>query len=160
MEFLRRLLYVASFAACRCSQRCTRVSSHTATLNLIHGERSRCGRKDRARRKHDAIAPRGFREGQRILNMGKRAQTEHAVARLREQFQSDLLEGAYNIEPRLASDVQWRRHKRRHGMSRIGIAISGGPNPAEIIDLVILAESLGYASAWVAEGHGGDHEPR
>ena len=41
-------------------------------------------------------------------------------------------------------------------MSRIGIAISGGPNPAEIVDLVVLAESLGYASAWVAEGHGGD----
>jgi alkanesulfonate monooxygenase SsuD/methylene tetrahydromethanopterin reductase-like flavin-dependent oxidoreductase (luciferase family) len=41
-------------------------------------------------------------------------------------------------------------------MSRIGIAISGGPNPAEIIDLVVLAESLGYESAWVAEGHGGD----
>ncbi len=41
-------------------------------------------------------------------------------------------------------------------MRRIGIAISGGPNPAEIIDLVVLAESLGYASAWVAEGHGGD----
>jgi hypothetical protein len=29
-------------------------------------------------------------------------------------------------------------------MRRIGIAISGGPNPAEIIDLVVLAESLGY----------------
>ena len=41
-------------------------------------------------------------------------------------------------------------------MCRIGIAISGGPNPAEIIDLVVLAESLGYESAWVAEGHGGD----
>jgi probable F420-dependent oxidoreductase len=41
-------------------------------------------------------------------------------------------------------------------MERIGIAISGGPNPAEIIDLVVLAESLGYESAWVAEGHGGD----
>lgn len=41
-------------------------------------------------------------------------------------------------------------------MSRIGIAISGGPNPAEIIDLVVLAESLGYEFAWVAEGHGGD----
>jgi probable F420-dependent oxidoreductase len=41
-------------------------------------------------------------------------------------------------------------------MSRIGIAISGGPNPAEIIDLVVLAEALGYQSAWVAEGHGGD----
>jgi probable F420-dependent oxidoreductase len=38
----------------------------------------------------------------------------------------------------------------------MGIAISGGPNPAEIVDLVVLAESLGYESAWVAEGHGGD----
>lgn len=41
-------------------------------------------------------------------------------------------------------------------MGRIGIAISGGPNPADIPDLVVLAESLGYESAWVAEGHGGD----
>src|SRR6202011_3706372 len=41
-------------------------------------------------------------------------------------------------------------------MSRIGIAISGGPTPAEMIGLVVLAESLGYESAWVAEGHGGD----
>ena len=37
-------------------------------------------------------------------------------------------------------------------MRRIGIAISGGPNPAAIIDLVVLAERLGYESAWVAEG--------
>lgn len=41
-------------------------------------------------------------------------------------------------------------------MNRIGIAISGGPNPAEIVDLVVLAETLGYSSAWIAEGHGGD----
>ena len=41
-------------------------------------------------------------------------------------------------------------------MAGIGIAFSGGPNPAEIVDLVVLAESLGYTSAWVAEGHGGD----
>jgi alkanesulfonate monooxygenase SsuD/methylene tetrahydromethanopterin reductase-like flavin-dependent oxidoreductase (luciferase family) len=41
-------------------------------------------------------------------------------------------------------------------MNRIGIAVSGGPNPAEVVDLVVLAESLGYESAWVAEGHGGD----
>ena len=41
-------------------------------------------------------------------------------------------------------------------MSGTGIAISGGPNPAEIVELVVLAESLGYESAWVAEGHGGD----
>src|SRR5262249_57062304 len=41
-------------------------------------------------------------------------------------------------------------------VGRIGIAISGGPSPAEIVDLVVLAESLGYESAWIAEGHGGD----
>ena len=41
-------------------------------------------------------------------------------------------------------------------MGRLGIAFSGGPNPSEIIDCVTLAESLGYESAWVAEGHGGD----
>lgn len=40
--------------------------------------------------------------------------------------------------------------------ARIGVAVSGGPSPAEIVDLVVLAESLGYESAWVAEGHGGD----
>jgi len=41
-------------------------------------------------------------------------------------------------------------------MNRIGIAISGGPDPSEIVELVTLAEALGYESAWVAEGHGGD----
>jgi probable F420-dependent oxidoreductase len=41
-------------------------------------------------------------------------------------------------------------------MARLGIAFSGGPSPAEIVDCVALAESLGYESAWVAEGHGGD----
>jgi alkanesulfonate monooxygenase SsuD/methylene tetrahydromethanopterin reductase-like flavin-dependent oxidoreductase (luciferase family) len=41
-------------------------------------------------------------------------------------------------------------------MARIGIAFSGGPNASEIVDCVRLAESLGYESAWVAEGHGGD----
>src|SRR5207237_2272297 len=41
-------------------------------------------------------------------------------------------------------------------MSRIGIAFSGGPGPAEIVDCIRLAETLGYESAWVAEGHGGD----
>ncbi len=41
-------------------------------------------------------------------------------------------------------------------MSRLGIAFSGGPTPAQIVDCVRLAESLNYESAWVAEGHGGD----
>ncbi|MBV8402368.1 MAG: LLM class flavin-dependent oxidoreductase [Acetobacteraceae bacterium] len=40
--------------------------------------------------------------------------------------------------------------------SRIGIAFSGGINPSDIVDFVMLAESLGYESAWIAEGHGGD----
>ena len=41
-------------------------------------------------------------------------------------------------------------------MSRIGVAFSGGPNASEIVDCIQLAESLGYESAWSAEGHGGD----
>lgn len=41
-------------------------------------------------------------------------------------------------------------------MHRIGIAFSGGPAPREIVACVKLAETLGYESAWVAEGHGGD----
>src|SRR5262247_616586 len=41
---------------------------------------------------------------------------------------------------------------QRHNRSRIGIAMSGGPNPAESIDLVVLAERLGSASTGVAEG--------
>jgi 5,10-methylenetetrahydromethanopterin reductase len=41
-------------------------------------------------------------------------------------------------------------------MARIGIAFSGGPSPSEIVECVELAEALGYESAWVAEGHGGD----
>ena len=41
-------------------------------------------------------------------------------------------------------------------MTRLGIAFSGGPTASEIVECVKLAESLGYESAWVAEGHGGD----
>jgi 5,10-methylenetetrahydromethanopterin reductase len=41
-------------------------------------------------------------------------------------------------------------------MAALGIAFSGGPDPAEIVRLAGLAERLGYDSAWVAEGHGGD----
>ena len=40
--------------------------------------------------------------------------------------------------------------------ARLGIGFSGGPTASEIVDCVQLAESLGYESAWVAEGHGGD----
>src|SRR3954468_15503413 len=49
-----------------------------------------------------------------------------------------------------------QRNSERNVMSRAGIAFSGGPGPAEIVALVRLAETLGYESAWVAEGHGGD----
>ena len=41
-------------------------------------------------------------------------------------------------------------------MADIGIAFSGGPTPADMVECVRLAEELGYGSAWVAEGHGGD----
>jgi alkanesulfonate monooxygenase SsuD/methylene tetrahydromethanopterin reductase-like flavin-dependent oxidoreductase (luciferase family) len=41
-------------------------------------------------------------------------------------------------------------------MERLGVAFSGGLAPPEIVECVALAEALGYESAWVAEGHGGD----
>lgn len=41
-------------------------------------------------------------------------------------------------------------------MARIGVAFSGGLAPGDIVDCVKFAEELGYESAWVAEGHGGD----
>lgn len=41
-------------------------------------------------------------------------------------------------------------------MARIGVAISGGLSASDIVECVKLAETLGYESAWVAEGHGGD----
>src|SRR6185503_4859167 len=39
---------------------------------------------------------------------------------------------------------------------RTGVAFSGGLAPADVVECVKLAEALGYESAWVAEGHGGD----
>jgi alkanesulfonate monooxygenase SsuD/methylene tetrahydromethanopterin reductase-like flavin-dependent oxidoreductase (luciferase family) len=41
-------------------------------------------------------------------------------------------------------------------MARIGLALGGGLAPGEIVDCVKLAEDLGYESAWMLEGHGGD----
>ncbi len=38
----------------------------------------------------------------------------------------------------------------------MGVAFSGGLPPTDIVECVRLAEELGYESAWVAEGHGGD----
>jgi alkanesulfonate monooxygenase SsuD/methylene tetrahydromethanopterin reductase-like flavin-dependent oxidoreductase (luciferase family) len=41
-------------------------------------------------------------------------------------------------------------------VERIGVAFSTGLQPTEIVECTQLAEELGYESAWVAEGHGGD----
>ena len=42
-------------------------------------------------------------------------------------------------------------------VERIGVAFAGGGmSPPEVVQCVQLAEELGYDSAWVAEGHGGD----
>lgn len=41
-------------------------------------------------------------------------------------------------------------------MARIGLALGGGMTPPDIVACVQLAEELGYESAWVVEGHGGD----
>ncbi len=41
-------------------------------------------------------------------------------------------------------------------MERIGVGFSRGLAPKEVVECVRLAEELGYESAWIAEGHGGD----
>ena len=41
-------------------------------------------------------------------------------------------------------------------MERVGVGFSGGMSPQDIVECVKVAEDLGYESAWVAEGHGGD----
>ena len=41
-------------------------------------------------------------------------------------------------------------------MERIGVSFAAGLDPREIVECVQLAEELGYESAWMAEGHGGD----
>ena len=41
-------------------------------------------------------------------------------------------------------------------MERIGLSFTRGLAPKDIVECVQLAEELGYESAWVAEGHGGD----
>ena len=41
-------------------------------------------------------------------------------------------------------------------MERLGVAISRGLSPTEVVECVQLAEELGYKSAWMTEGHGGD----
>ncbi|HXG17589.1 MAG TPA: LLM class flavin-dependent oxidoreductase [Methylomirabilota bacterium] len=48
------------------------------------------------------------------------------------------------------------RSKGELTMARLGVALGGGLSPTEIVDCVKIAEELGYESAWVVEGHGGD----
>ena len=40
--------------------------------------------------------------------------------------------------------------------TRIGVGVSRGLAPADVVECVKLAEALGYESAWMAEGHAGD----
>ena len=42
-------------------------------------------------------------------------------------------------------------------MERLGIDFLAGPAPTDVVEYVQLAEELGYESAWLAEGSGGDH---
>ena len=42
-------------------------------------------------------------------------------------------------------------------MSRQAAAIPLGMAPRDAVEFVRRAEALGYESAWMAEGHGGDH---
>ena len=41
-------------------------------------------------------------------------------------------------------------------MERLGVGFSGGLQPREVVECIKLADELGYESAWVSEGHGGD----
>src|SRR5260221_14788391 len=41
-------------------------------------------------------------------------------------------------------------------MERLGIALGSGLSPADTVECARLAEQIGYESAWVVEGHGGD----
>lgn len=42
-------------------------------------------------------------------------------------------------------------------MARLGLGLSGsGMTPPEVVECVKLADDLGYHSAWLSEGHGGD----
>jgi len=41
-------------------------------------------------------------------------------------------------------------------MERLGVALPAGLSPLEVVECARLAEELGYESAWMAEGHGGD----
>lgn len=41
-------------------------------------------------------------------------------------------------------------------MERVAVGFSAGLEPGEVVECAAYAEELGYESAWIAEGHGGD----
>jgi len=41
-------------------------------------------------------------------------------------------------------------------MERLGIALGAGLSPADTVECARVAEEIGYESAWIIEGHGGD----
>ncbi len=41
-------------------------------------------------------------------------------------------------------------------MERLGIALGAGLSPADTVECARVAEQIGYESAWIIEGHGGD----
>ena len=41
-------------------------------------------------------------------------------------------------------------------MERVGVSVSAGLQPKEIVKCVKYAEELGYESAWMPEAHSGD----
>src|SRR5262249_43664852 len=49
-----------------------------------------------------------------------------------------------------------RPARRAVSHARIGMAVSRGLDPTEVVECVKLCERLGYESAWMAEGHAGD----
>ncbi|MGH7988322.1 MAG: LLM class flavin-dependent oxidoreductase, partial [Candidatus Binataceae bacterium] len=56
---------------------------------------------------------------------------------------------------------RWRKSASDHlmgtrHMEPLGIALGSGLPPADIVESVKLAEEIGYDSAWIIEGHGGD----
>ena len=94
--------YAAVLDVSRCSQSCTRLSSQTVTLNRIHAERSRCGRKTAPGASMMPSRCDASASGSESSMCGNLRPDEHAVRRLHEQFQSDAFEGADDIEARLS----------------------------------------------------------
>ena len=99
---------------------------------------------DRAGCEHDAVTLRRFRQSQRVVDPRKARPDEHAVCRLRKQFQTDALKGAHDIETRLTepktdasvitvgdSEVQVGIPEQTKAMFSAMIPLGRGATPAE-----------------------------